>query len=205
MARIRDNIGILHKVCSVYAQSHADREDLHQDIVLQLWRSYPSFSGDSRFSTWMYRVALNTALTRVRKPAPMQFMEAGDLDLFPAPPADSDRPDKIAKMYSAIRALNAVDRAIVLLWLDDLTYREIGASLGLSEKNVGVKLSRIKTKLAETVERSQDGGQRPGRLQAVVEGPRSERAGTPGRQAVVAVPALQLWNAGVRAPEKCLV
>lgn len=156
MDRVRGNIGILHKVCSVYAHTHADREDLYQDIVLQLWRSYPSFKEDSRFSTWMYRVALNTALTRVRKPAFLQFVEKEDLDSFPAPPGDFDRPDKIGRIYSAIRELDAVERAIILQWLDDLSYREIGSNLGLSEKNVGVKLSRIKSKIADTVRRTQN-------------------------------------------------
>lgn len=148
MDRIRDHVGILHKVCSAYARSKPDHEDLYQDIVLQLWRSFPSFNGQSRFSTWMYRVALNTALTRVRRPEFLEFREGQDLERFPATTPDTETAEQLALCHRAIRTLTPVDRAIVLMWLDDLSYREIGESLGLSEKNVGVKLSRIRKRLA---------------------------------------------------------
>ena len=148
MEKIRDHVGILHKVCSVYARSKPDYDDLYQDIVLQLWRSFPSFRGQSRFSTWMYRVALNLAMTRLRRRELLDFREGQDLDRFPAAPPDVETAEQLEMVYRAIGTLTPVDRAIVLMWLDDLSYREIGDTLGLSEKNVGVKLSRIRKQLA---------------------------------------------------------
>jgi len=150
MERMRDHVGILHKVCSVYARSKPDHDDLYQDIVLQLWRSYPSFRGTSRFSTWMYRVALNVAMTRVRRRELLDFHAGQELDRFPASSPNPETAQQMQTVQRAIRSLKPVDRAIVLMWLDDLSYREIGECLGLSEKNVGVRLSRIKKRLAES-------------------------------------------------------
>ncbi|WP_246853599.1 RNA polymerase sigma factor [Rufibacter aurantiacus] len=148
---IENHQGLLHKVCNLYCNSPEDKEDLFQDIVLQLWRSYPSFKGESKVTTWMYRVALNNAITRLRKETKAErFAELGP-EAFQVPAVEGDMGEEMAAMYQAIQRLSQVDRALTLLYLDDCSYREIGEVLGISESNVGVKLNRIKAQLRTLV------------------------------------------------------
>jgi len=149
---VNDHQGIIHKICRVYAHNEDDRQDLFQEIVLNAWKSFASFEFRSKFSTWLYRVALNTALMglRKRKP-PAGTLDVNNLaDLLPAP-VESDRED-VALLYRTIETLPDIDKAIILLFLDDLTYHEISDITGLSENHVGVKINRIKKKLAEKLE-----------------------------------------------------
>ena len=137
--------GILHKVSSMYADTPVDREDLVQEIAYQLWKSYPSFRGESRTGTWVYRVALNTAMAtfRKRRPAityPDVLPEPGD-----APLLAEESPTE--RLFSAIRQLSEADRALTALFLEDLSHEEIGKVLGITPNHVGVKLHRIKAKL----------------------------------------------------------
>ncbi len=135
----------------MYCSSREDREDLFQDIVLQLWRSYPSFRGGSKVTTWMYRVALNNAITRVRKESRAgRFAELGP-EAFMVPAVEGDSGEEMAAMYRAIQRLSQVDRALTLLYLEDCSYREMAEVLGISESNVGVKLNRIKGQLRTLV------------------------------------------------------
>jgi RNA polymerase sigma factor (sigma-70 family) len=136
--------GIIRKVAGMYGDGKADREDLQQEIAYQLWKSFGSFRGDSAPSTWMYRVALNTALTRFKRRGPsLIFRERLPEPTVPAEDAASPR----ERLMVAIRCLPRADRALVALFLEDMSHREIGEILGLSENNVGVKLHRIKNKL----------------------------------------------------------
>jgi len=139
---------LINKVIRIYAVDSEDRRDLFQEIVYQLWRSYGSFKGDSRIGTWLYRVALNTAITSLRKGKKSQHDELAD-QFIPTSCsfANPDRSEQVRQLYSAIRSLGEVDRALVMLYLEDLSYKEIAEVLGLTEDNVGVKLNRIKTKL----------------------------------------------------------
>ena len=140
---------VLRRVCRIYADSPEDREDLFQETVYQLWRSYPSFRGESSTGTWMYRVALNTAISALRRKTKANLevaLEAG-LAQVPAPDPSVGEAGRIDQLYRMIRRLNQVDRALVLLYLEDLSYKELASILGLSESNVGVKLNRIKAKL----------------------------------------------------------
>ncbi|WP_313566637.1 sigma-70 family RNA polymerase sigma factor [Empedobacter sp.] len=134
---VEKNQGIIHKVCRIYTDDKDSHDDLFQEIVLQLWRSYDSFKGDSKFSTWMYRVSLNTAITLIRKKtksSETDFNEAQFLNLT------SDDKDEF---------LNDVERALVLLFLEDLPYKDIAETLGISEVNARVKMNRVKIKLKE--------------------------------------------------------
>jgi len=140
---------IINKVIRIYGVDSESRRDLFQEIVYQLWRSFGSFKGESRISTWVYRVALNTAITSLRKSKKVPEHTELD-DQFSNTPGSldtSDRSEQVQQLYSAIRSLGEVDRAIVMLYLEDLSYKEISEVLGLTEDNVGVKLNRIKTKL----------------------------------------------------------
>ncbi|HMQ59419.1 MAG TPA: sigma-70 family RNA polymerase sigma factor [Flavilitoribacter sp.] len=154
IARIRQHQGILHKIGAVYAHSAADREDLQQEIILQLWKSYPAFRGKSAFSTWMYRVALNTAITFTRKAAffrehTERLSAAADVGIT------TEYSEDLKLLYLAIARLNKVERAIILLWLEEKPYQEIADTLGMTEKNVSVRLVRIKAKLAAIIETMQ--------------------------------------------------
>ncbi|WBO86730.1 RNA polymerase sigma factor [Hymenobacter yonginensis] len=139
--------GLLHKVCNLYGNSQQDREDLFQDIVLQLWRSYPTFRGGAKVTTWLYQVALNTALTRLRKETRTErFVELGP-EAFQVPAVEGGPSEEMAAMHRAIRRLSQVDQALTLLYLEDCSYREMAEVLGISETNVGYKLHRIKSQL----------------------------------------------------------
>lgn len=133
----------------MYCNDHTDSEDLFQEILLQLWKSYPSFKGDSKVSTWIYRVALNTAITRLQKRKrqvdnwPLSFKENN------IPVSGNDRIDLefSEELQKAIDSLNKFEKALMMLYLDEKSYSEIAEIMGLTESNVGVKINRIKNKL----------------------------------------------------------
>jgi len=123
---------------------------LFQEICLQLWRSYPNFREESQFSTWLYRVALNTAISNIRKSKnSFTFESLRETDRIPD--ENSDEKEQVKLMYSAISKLNRIDKAIILLWLEDKNYEEIATIMGTTKTNVSVKLVRIKRKLEEMV------------------------------------------------------
>jgi RNA polymerase sigma-70 factor (ECF subfamily) len=144
--------GILFKVVHAYAFEHADRQDLFQEIVIQVWRSVDSFRGDSSVPTWMYRVALNTAIAWTRKESRHQRgKEQLDavVDGLLTTTASAEKSDpRLEWLYHQIAQLKDVDRSVALLVLDGFSYKEIAAIVGITENNVGVKVNRIKSALA---------------------------------------------------------
>jgi RNA polymerase sigma-70 factor, ECF subfamily len=139
--------GILFKVVHAYAFERADRQDLFQEIAVQVWRSVDAFRGDSSVPTWMYRVALNTAIAWTRKEnrhqrgrQPLDGVEG----LFTTVEA---RDPRVEWLYRQIAQLKDVDRSVALLVLDGFSYKEIAAIVGITESNVGVKINRIKSAL----------------------------------------------------------
>nr|WP_319510619.1 sigma-70 family RNA polymerase sigma factor [uncultured Draconibacterium sp.] len=147
---IEQHQAIIHKITMVYADGRSNREDLFQEICLQLWRSYPNFRSESKFSTWMYRVALNTAISDIRKKkTDIHFEQLHDNDRLQTETSDEKEQEKL--LYQAISKLNRIDKAIILLWLEEKSYDEIAAILGISKTNVSVKLVRIKRKLEEMI------------------------------------------------------
>jgi RNA polymerase sigma factor (sigma-70 family) len=147
--------GIVQKVARAYCWSDADREDLVQDILTQAWRSYPSYDPARPFSTWLYRVALNVAISWVRTHAPRQRVTVSfDLDVHDVglAPFDSVAAERVNALTREIRQLEPLDRALVLLYLDDHTHREIAGVLGLSDTNVATKLHRLKQRLRQRLE-----------------------------------------------------
>ena len=147
LRRLRQHRGILYKVAGMYTDRTEDRRDLEQEIVYQLWRAYPGFRADSSFSTWMYRVALNTALGRFRARQPLLSF-TGQL---PERPAPGDASPQSEKLLAAIRRLPRADRAVIALYLEDLSLAEIGDILGITANHAGVKLHRAKRKLKNLV------------------------------------------------------
>ena len=148
---IEQNQDIVHKICGIYARNMDDRKDLNQEIVYQLWKSYQSFRGDSKFTTWMYKVALNTALLNSRRDqcrVRTESLKENHEDIR-VEVAAKEKHARISRLYEAINQLRALDRAIILLYLERFTYREISEFIGISESNVSVRLVRIKKKLKE--------------------------------------------------------
>lgn len=147
---IQVNQGIIHKICRIYRDCPEDREDLFQEVIFQLWRSYPSFSGSSKSSTWLYRVALNTAMASFRKNKP-NVISSDDLPDVQFEDIDHEDNEKQEALLRGVRKLSEPDRALIALYLDELSYQQIASILGISESNVGVKLNRIKTRLHKLV------------------------------------------------------
>ena len=154
-AWLEEHRGIVVKVTRSYAFAAADAADLEQELLLQLWLSVPSYAGQAKPSTWIYRVCLNTALTwhhgttrRERRIEPDRDLAA--IAAHTASPADSaDERELLEKLYAAIHAMPESDRALVLLMLDGLAYREIAEITGLTENHVGVALTRARKRLAD--------------------------------------------------------
>jgi len=137
---------IIHKVSRVYRDTREDQQDLFQEIVYQLWKSFPGFRGDSKVSTWIYRIALNTAIASFRKPKipTDQFENIPDQLHHNEEPGISENEERL---YVALRQLNDSEKAIISLFLEDYSYQEIAAITGITENYVGVKMNRIKEKL----------------------------------------------------------
>ncbi|HEU5180050.1 MAG TPA: sigma-70 family RNA polymerase sigma factor [Candidatus Polarisedimenticolia bacterium] len=138
---------ILRRVCRAYADSPEDREDLFQEMVYQLWKSYPTFRGESSPGTWVYSVALNTAISALRRRTRTRTPTALEAAQEPMAPASGGDSRQVDLLYGLIQRLNQVDRALVLLYLEELSYKEIASILGISENHVGVRLNRIKARL----------------------------------------------------------
>ena len=146
---ISDNEMLIYKVCRIYAHPGPDRQDLFQEIVIQLWKSYQKFKGDAKFSTWLYRVAINTAITGLRKQKP--FITSYEPATMPAnirdETAGDEEEERLQHLYAAIEKLNQVEKAIVMLYMEDRSYEEMEDILGISQGNLRVKMNRIKEKL----------------------------------------------------------
>tara|TARA_R110002050_G_scaffold12248_6_gene40400 strand:- start:153 stop:647 length:495 start_codon:yes stop_codon:yes gene_type:complete len=149
VTELQDNQNIVHKVCTLYTNDRDSHNDLFQEITIQLWKAYPKFRGDAKFSTWMYRVALNTAITLYRKHK--RRIDTADYEsiIFKVKADEYDETEEIQLklMYKAVKQLGDIDKALVFLYLEDKNYTEISETLGITEVNARVKMNRIKTKL----------------------------------------------------------
>ncbi len=146
--QVEANEGIIQKICRLYGHTQPDREDLFQEIVVQLWKAVPTFRGQSKFSTWMYRVALNTAISDFRKKKRILPVSDVDLPEIKSEPNDAER-EQADALYAAIRQLPEIDKAIVMLYLDNKSYEEMEDILGINTNNLRVKMNRIKEKLRQ--------------------------------------------------------
>ncbi len=150
--RLEAHRGIVFKLANAYCPAGEERDDLVQEICLQLWRSYPGYDRERRFSTWMFRVALNTAISFARAARTRDLrsvaLEGAAADLVAAPPAD-ENDARLATLHRFLHRQGELDRALVLLYLEDRSYREIAEILGISETNVGTRLNRCKEKMRQ--------------------------------------------------------
>lgn len=152
--QIELNQGILHKVCGMFHDNIQDKEDLYQEIIIQLWKSWTKFRGNSKLSTWMYRVALNTAISmsvNSKKHTKARSLSPHDLKYADESSSDVSNED-INALYRAISTLSKIEKAVILLYLEEKTYEEIAEITGLSKSNVGVRILRIKKKLEVTMQ-----------------------------------------------------
>lgn len=150
---LEKNQNIVHKICRIYTNDQAAHKDLFQEVTIQLWKAFPKFRGDSKFSTWMYRVALNTAITLYRKKK--RSIQTQDYDSvhfrIQAEDYNPETEQHLKLMYTAVKELNDIDKALVFLYLEDKNYKEISETLGISEVNARVKMNRVKTKLKKII------------------------------------------------------
>jgi RNA polymerase sigma factor (sigma-70 family) len=143
---LNDHRALLYKVCNVYCRDPEERKDLFQEIVFQVWKSLKTFRNESAIGTWMYRIALNTAITHFRKEKQRSELKIS-MEEFQYNAECTDEEQKINELFSAIETLDKIDKSIILLYLEEKSYDEISDITGLTKSNVGVRLNRIKTKL----------------------------------------------------------
>ncbi|WP_053992327.1 RNA polymerase sigma factor [Mangrovimonas sp. TPBH4] len=146
---LEEHQNIVHKVCRLYTNSRDAHNDLFQEITIQLWKAYPKFRGDAKFSTWMYRVGLNTAITLYRKSKRRIATQEFDAVQFKIKSEEYDDTEEqqLKLLYNAVYQLNDIEKALVFLYLEDKNYKEISETLGITEVNARVKMNRVKTKL----------------------------------------------------------
>jgi len=159
VALLNENQNLVHKICRMYTNSKAAHDDLFQEISIQLWRSYDRFEGKSKFSTWMYRVGLNTAITLYRKEK--KRIDNGVLHentpQLMVQEYDTEIDEQLDWLYKKINSFSEIDKALILLYLEDKKYEEISETLGISSINARVKMNRIKKKLKEMINDRKDG------------------------------------------------
>lgn len=148
LSMLDDYKSVIAKVCCVYASPGADFGDLYQETVVNLWQGYDRFRGDAKISTWIYRVAINTCITWIRRNR--RYRDTLSIDeVVPLEAEESTRMADYKQLQMLISQLEPLEKAVVTLWLDEKSYEEIAAITGLSQSNVGVKIHRIKDKLAK--------------------------------------------------------
>lgn len=140
------NQGIVRKICNLYFNNRVDKDDYQQELIIQLWKAFPSFKRESKFSTWMYRVCLNSAIDLLRKEKTQpNLIHYDNYDYEKIPDENNESRENQEKLYQFINKLSDIDKAIITLYLDEFSYKEIAEILGLSETNIGVKINRIKS------------------------------------------------------------
>lgn len=145
---IKKNQGLIFKVATLYTNSLEDREDLYQEIVFQLWKSFDTFNEQSKLSTWMYRVAMNTAIYNLKSSKrkvntiPIDFQTERFADVL-----DKTEEERIKVLYEQIQRLSLLEKGLILLYLEDKSHQEIASIIGITTSNVGTKIARIKERL----------------------------------------------------------
>ena len=149
IVEFEQNQNIIHKVCRIYTSNQDAHNDLFQEITIQLWKAYPKFRGESKLSTWMYRIGLNTAITLYRKSKRSIVTQDFDSVLYriESTSYDDTEEEQLKLMYKAIHQLTDIDKALIFLYLEDVNYKEISETMGISEVNARVRMNRIKTRL----------------------------------------------------------
>ncbi|MBX2964230.1 MAG: sigma-70 family RNA polymerase sigma factor [Cyclobacteriaceae bacterium] len=146
-----DNKAQISRICAVYAQDGDEKKDLFQEVAFNLWKSLPSFKGNSALSTWVYRVTLNTCMQArfkvKRNETSVVRLTSIHFETLKQNDDDAGKQEKIAQLYACIRTLNDADKNLVMLFLEDLPYKEIALITGLTENHIAVRMKRVREKL----------------------------------------------------------
>ena len=147
------NQNIVHKVCRIYTTNQDQHNDLFQEIAIQVWKNYSKFRGEAKFSTWMYRVALNTAISLYRKSSrSIKNQDFSDVSFkIKSVDYDDTKDQQLKALYDGIRELSDIEKALIFLYLEDKPYKEIAITLGITEVNARVKMNRAKDKLKKSL------------------------------------------------------
>ena len=152
---INQHQALIHKICMMYEMDYEARNDLFQEIVLQLWKAFPSFRGEAKITTWMYRIALNTAISGLRRKNRKLLTEdihEWHLNISENPDGDAHEED-FQRLQLAIHQLNEIDRAMIMMALDEVPYDEIAETIGITQNNVRVRMNRIRERLRKLMTR----------------------------------------------------
>jgi RNA polymerase sigma-70 factor (ECF subfamily) len=151
---IQENEGLIYKISKLYTDRKEDEQDLYQEIVFQLWKSFSSFRNESKLSTWMYRIALNTAISNLNKEKRNgTFVPINEWILNRTDSDDLLRDERFEILYAKIRELSTVEKGIILLYLEGKSYEEMAAITGFTSTNIGTRLGRIKQKLITQIKK----------------------------------------------------
>ena len=155
LEKIEKHKGVIFKISKMYMDNFDDQKDLFQEITFQVWKAYPTFEGRSQFSTWLYRIALNTAIIFLKSEKRRSFIQNDEVENFKITQNDynEDEELKLKKMYEAIHQLNTIDKALIFYYLENFSGKEMAEELGITEVNARVKLNRAKEKLKELINR----------------------------------------------------
>lgn len=149
---VNENQGLIHKVCILYETDKELRNDLFQEIVLQLWKSFPTFRGEAKITTWMYRIALNTAISGLRKLGrKIKTEELEEFHFNISDHAEDHFEEDFQKLQWAIRQLTEIERAMIMMALDEVPYDEIAENIGITQNNVRVRMNRIREKIRNLI------------------------------------------------------
>ena len=153
LEKIEKHKGVIFKISKMYMDNFDDQKDLFQEITFQVWKAYPTFEGRSEFSTWLYRIALNTAILFLKSKKRRSFIQNNEVSNFKInlDEYDDDEEQKLKKMYEAINQLNAIDKALIFYYLENYSGKQIAEQMGISEVNARVKMNRAKEKLKQLI------------------------------------------------------
>lgn len=153
LEKIEKHKGVIFKISKMYMDDFDDQKDLFQEITFQVWKAYPTFEGRSEFSTWLYRIALNTAILFLKSEKRRSFIQNNEVSNFKINQEEYDDEDeqKLKKMYEAINQLNAIDKALIFYYLENYSGNQIAEQMGISEVNARVKMNRAKEKLKQLI------------------------------------------------------
>ncbi|AZB22501.1 RNA polymerase sigma factor [Kaistella haifensis] len=153
LEKIEKHKGVIFKISKMYMDDFDDQKDLFQEITFQVWKAFPTFEGRSEFSTWLYRIALNTAILFLKSEKRRSFIQNNEVSNFKINQDEYDDEDeqKLKKMYEAINQLNAIDKALIFYYLENYSGKQIAEQMGISEVNARVKMNRAKEKLKQLI------------------------------------------------------
>jgi RNA polymerase sigma factor (sigma-70 family) len=156
-ALIEEHKGIIYKIANSYCRNAEDRKDVIQEIIVHLWKAHGRYDDRFKLSTWIYRIALNVAISAYRREKKRSERVSPLDEIIIEPAEESDQPDsKIAILHRIIDRLDELNRALMILYLDDTSYRDIAGILGLTETNVATKINRLKLKIKEQFTQTRD-------------------------------------------------